>query len=215
MGTIGLATATVLLANQTRKEAKASAEEIAISRTALQTSTRPLLVNAPLRSFMTDVTSPTASLPDGSRPTIKFDRGKIEVNVYGTSAPPDEGGYVNVTVPLHNVGSGIALIRTATIDGFFVPDLDAKYQAAVPPLEVAQLDFGKDIDPGLAAELDADLRYGREVAEFFVEVRYTDIDGNQPQRTRVQIEGRRNWWSAVGATDLLPAGVDSSGRDVL
>lgn len=185
LGTLGLAAATAYLALQTRGEAKAS-------RQALQTTIRPLIVDAPRGVFLRDNETIYA---DGPRRT-QVDRAKIDA-----WASSGQEGRIAVSVPLHNVGSGVALIEDARLifDGDYRWTRTA-LQTAVPPGQLTELSFGADIDVGDAAVWQA--TFESEVHEFSVEVAYTDLKGGQRTRTRVQVRGRSKWWRVTSRTLL-------------
>jgi hypothetical protein len=119
VGTVLLALATGLLALLTRSEVIASRQELVLSRTALQGSTRPILVDAPLDVFTVERESRGGFRRVGE-PTSRdlIDLAEIHVSAWHSDGPREPEGYAEITVPLHNVGAGLALIRDASLRGF-------------------------------------------------------------------------------------------------
>src|SRR5438552_5010127 len=111
VGTVLLAGATALLALLTRAEVLASRQELALSRSALQANTRPVLVDAPLHVFTIEKEVPTGRLSDTGNSRRIQDLGEISVEAGQSSGQFQAYGYATITVPFHNVGSGLALIR--------------------------------------------------------------------------------------------------------
>jgi len=107
VGTVLLAAATGLLAWMTRAEVVASRQELALSRTAYEASTRPILLDAPLDRFTVEkeVGSffPPMPVEQGVPRRIK-DLGRIEVKAGQYSSRTQAEGYADITVPFHNVG---------------------------------------------------------------------------------------------------------------
>lgn len=200
VGTVLLATATGLLALVTRAEVFASRQELALSRTAFQASTRPILVDAPLDVFTIEKEVPTFGLRplEQGIPRRIHDLGRISVSAGQASGQHQAEGYARITVPLHNVGAGLALIRDARLIGFDVgwsiPWRRSSMQTAAPPGQLTQITFSADIDPGDGQALEVDLGDLDDPVSFSVEVDYSDLSGEQRTRTLVTVEGARSYW---------------------
>jgi hypothetical protein len=179
-GTIVLALATFVLAAITKQSTNSSLQEVAISRLALQTSTKPLLIEA---ARGVDLHVGEEGFP--------VDRAAPEIS--GSAYVSDDGeitGYVELRVPVENVGAGLALIEHTALLGLFdgIDLVHASTQSAVRPDQRVTFSFSGDTDPGDASVYGDDrlTRY-----RFYVDVWYTDLSGGQRTRTRLMIEGRK------------------------
>jgi hypothetical protein len=122
--------------------------------------------------------------------------GRISVEAGQYSGETQAEGYVRITVPLHNVGAGLALVHTARLMGFQVGwtiPWRSSVQTAAPPGQLARVSFGADIDAGDGQVLGIELE-GDELISFAVEVGYSDLSGEQETRTLLKIQGRRLHW---------------------
>lgn len=199
VGTVLLAAATGLLAWMTRAEVVASRQELALSRTAYQASTRPILVDAPLDRFTVEKEALVLPTPiEQGVPRRLEDLGRITVEAGYVAGPEGGEGYVRIAVPFHNVGAGLALIHDARLIGFetgwTIPWRRSSMQSAAPPGELIRISFGAEIDPGDGQALEMELDQLDELISFSVEVVYSDFGGEQRTRTRLAIEGRRSYW---------------------
>jgi hypothetical protein len=198
VGTVLLATATGLLALMTRAEVQASRQELALSRTAFQASTRPILLDAPLDVFTVEREAITVPVPvEQGIPRRIHDLGQISVEAGQFSARTEAVGYARITVPFNNVGAGLALIHDARLIGFDVgwqiPWRRSSMQTGVPPGQLARISFAAEIDPGDGQTLEIELQ-GDDLISFSVEVGYSDLSGDQRTRTLLAIQGRHTYW---------------------
>jgi hypothetical protein len=213
IGTILLAAATTLLALLTRSEIKASLEEVAVSRQALQTNTRPLLVDAPLRTHMVPKEQYRVSTGGSPAPPAMEDRAKVEVTGGNYGDDREQFGYFSCSVPLQNVGTGLALIKYGELrwpeQATWKRSIS---QTGVRPGDLTRFDFTVDgLDP-----TEGDLMVYRieKVGRFELSVYYTDINGGQLTESRVAVEGtgadeagpRRARWRVVTVELYDPPG---------
>lgn len=218
VGTVLLATATVLLALVTRSEVMASRQELELSRAAFQSSSRPLLIDAPLGVFMVEKEVPGFSGPiqGGGPPRRLHDLGRITVKAGQYSGLHDAEGYAEITVPLHNVGAGLALIRGAGLinfdPGWMIRWKRSSMQTAAPPSQLTSISFNAKIDPADGQDLGIELGDLEEEVAFAVEVEYSDLSGEQVTRTRVGLAGARSYWRV---TDVAIYHADDSEPFVL
>jgi hypothetical protein len=185
-GTLLLALATAALAVSTQREAQASLQEVEISRRALQAGARPLLVDAPRGVFYE-----THGIDIDERPR---DLGSVAASAHVFSEQDGSVGYSELTVPVQNVGSGVALIERFTVRGF---PIEATWrhvasQAVVPPGQLITLRMSGEIDPGDATVLDLELQ--SDHIEVELDVWYTDLAGEQQHHTRLLVEADRGRW---------------------
>jgi hypothetical protein len=111
----------------------------------------------------------------------------IDAGVY--SSEEEAVGHATVTVPVENVGAGLALIEGTSLHGLF-PGIDLVHsstQSAVRPGQRITLSFSGEIDQADASYLGDDR--DRTAHEFSVEVWYTDLSGGQRTRSHILIEG--------------------------
>jgi hypothetical protein len=200
VGTVLLAAATGFLAWVTRGEVVASRQELELSRSAFQASTRPILLDAPLDVFLIE-RNPAGFQPllvEGPAQRTIDDLGRIMVEAGQYSTRTDAQGYVSITVPLHNVGAGLALIHDARIIGFdpgwTIHWRRRSMQSGVPPGQLSRISFNSDLDPGDGEALSIELQDLDEPISFSIEVVYSDFSGGQRTRTRLAIEGRGSTW---------------------
>jgi hypothetical protein len=199
VGTVLLATATGLLAWMTRAEVVASRQELELSRTAYQASTRPILLDAPLDTFTVEKEIAFGTFPiEQGVPRRLEDLGRITVTAGEYSSRDEPVGHASIMVPFHNVGAGLALIHDARVvrfeSGWPIHWRRTSMQSGAPPGQLARVGFDANIDPGDGAVLGFELEQGDELISFSVEVTYSDFGGGQRTRTRVAITGRRGYW---------------------
>jgi hypothetical protein len=192
LATAGLAAATLGIARQSRREVgavteqtKVSLDEVEISRKALQAQARPMLVDAP-RGVHFDAQGD--------------DRGAIKFSAGAGTSEDEQIGYAECIVPMQNVGSGVALITGFEFKWFGQGWNRRALQTVVPPGQLTNFDFFRgDLDPGEADMQGWALADGPS-EDFEVEVTYTDMEGEQPTRTRLlahTVGGGRGSVSAV------------------
>jgi len=189
IGTFALALATVTLAWQARSEAKKvaqqagiSAEQVEISRAALEAQVRPILI---------DVAH--GSAPSGPAEFVPYESG---VPDGGKHVSPDavdvdalENGHFICSVPLRNAGAGLAVI---TDDPRLThPARDADFigrlkKQVVPPREQTRAYFG----PGVPLETPED-------ATLIVKVPYTDASGSNILWTEATLNKRDDVWRVI------------------
>jgi hypothetical protein len=125
------------------------------------------------------------------------DIGRIKVDAGQYSGREGAEGYVQISVPLHNVGAGLALIHDARLTGFetgwTIPWRRSSMQTAAPPGQLARISFAADIDAADGQVLEIELA-GDELISFAVEVVYSDLSGEQRTRTLLTIQGRHKYW---------------------
>jgi hypothetical protein len=199
VGTVLLATATGLLAWMTRAEVVASRQELELSRTAYQASTRPILLDAPLDTFTVEKEIAFGMFPiEQGVPRRIEDLGRITVHAGDYTSKDQPVGHADITVPFHNVGAGLALIQDARVvefeTGWPTDWRRTSMQSGAPPGQLVRVAFDADIDPGDGAVLAFELEQGDDLISFSVEVAYTDFGGGQKTRTRLAITGRRTYW---------------------
>jgi len=192
LGTIGLALATYSLARQTRnmveatratvevstqmaesarRQVDAAQEQALLTRSALEASIQPLLVDVPPNMFVT-------------RERIRFDEAKAEFDVEDRSelVLRDEPSFVLCSIPFRNVGTGVALVRGL---GLRFGQGESGWsgrasRAVISPSEITRLIFAVPKDrPELTEHLPSLIQ-----GQCVVEIAYTNADGTHPLITR-------------------------------
>jgi hypothetical protein len=175
IGTLSLAAVTVVLGIVAVLGNRTSREALAIAQQEQQASMFPLLESVPVEHGKhREETAP--ELIDyeslGARTTKAAWRYRDVVDVNG------EAGGVFFSVPVRNVGPGIA--RISATRALSVPDVlwtdGVASRALVPPGEYARLNF----------------RLSGIREEAYAEVFYSDNSGNQPARLRLYVKGERS-----------------------
>jgi len=197
VGTVLLAAATGLLAWMTRAEVVASRQELELSRTAYQASTRPILLDAPLDTFTVEKEIAFGMFPiEQGVPRRIEDLGRITVHAGDYTSKDQPVGHADITVPFHNVGAGLALIQDARVvefeTGWPTDWRRTSMQSGVPPGQLVRV--RRRHRPRRRRSPRLRTRTGDELISFSVEVAYTDFGGGQRTRTRLAITGRRSYW---------------------
>jgi hypothetical protein len=192
IGTILLAAATFVLAHRARSEGNTALQEVEMSRRALQTSTQPLLVDAPLGVFLVD--SPPGADVRPMR-TGRTDRADVHLSAgtYSRNNEPFSG--VSCRVPVQNAGPGLAFIERFSLHGLLAdtPWRQSVSQTVVRPGELATFAFAAEIDRGDASTLEIELE-GESDLIVELNVWYTDVAGEQRTRTRIVIASVPGGW---------------------
>lgn len=200
------ALATAFLAWTTRSEVRASRDEVAISRQALQTSIRPLLVDA------------------------QWHLAPVELSFFsGSNEKGEPFGAATCNVPLFNVGAGLTLIEEFELRGLNFRWEGRTRQTAVPSGECAWFDFSAEIDPGDAAML-RDTAPSQDEESLELHVSYSDLDGagresreggkqRLPRSHQERYPGVRRLGKTVslrfGGTAALSVAATTEGRECL
>jgi hypothetical protein len=182
LGTFVLATTTGLLALLTylilrKAQAEVDATKAAVSAAQQQAEASRDLLAIESRPLLADVPYGTAL---ASKSVVDFRHGqRWETSEGGDIWVRTPGAWVQVSVPIGNIGRGVAIVTgvrlhdiptTAQVDGTWT-------RMAVPPTGMSRLIFSFEVDDGrtaLLAEATTSLR------RFGVTVDYTDIAGAPP-----------------------------------
>jgi hypothetical protein len=171
------------------RQAEAAQRQSEIAEAALGASIRPLIVDVPHGTFrevarnpFPVVTTRAAWPPDTSKQDVSV------VFVLPESAEQSERGlrYLNVSAPMRNVGSGVAMLINVWLvvpfaDGQPTRAMGVVDQQALPPGEVTYARFESiQGDTDHAAVWDAVIERGDEVE---VLIDYTDLAGQQRSKT--------------------------------
>jgi hypothetical protein len=158
---IGVATAwfTRQLAEQTKTLAEATQGALLVAQAELAAQVRPLIVDVP----ETLDAGPMADYGDG-----------VTLPAYGAQTFTDILGQAILSVPIRNVGPGLAFIAekplmSRDITGYKFEGRSSRH--ALPPDEIARLSFRLS-DAGLM-----------QMSNVYVEVSYTDVGGQQATRS--------------------------------
>jgi hypothetical protein len=129
IGTIGLAVATTYLARQTHDEVKAATRDLDLTQRSFETSTRPVLVDVPLGVFVERWQDVSAGIQQRQE-----DRGQVVVLM--------SPGELYCSLPIRNVGAGLALVRAKAISWAAreVP-WSSEVPGAIPPNEIVNAHF--------------------------------------------------------------------------
>jgi hypothetical protein len=176
IGTLALAFVTLLLGIAALRGNRTARQALGIAQAELQASMFPLIESVPLEHSPHREATPPELIDyrtlGGGGPVVWRFRDVVDVN--------GESGGVFFSVPIRNVGPGIARISGTEPRALSVPDRDWTVGVAnrglIPPGEYGRLLFRL---------------YGlRE--EAFAEVFYSDTSGNQAARVRFYIKGERD-----------------------
>ncbi len=201
--TVCLAAGTFWMALETRKLAAHSEREVEVAHQQLDVATDAL--RASIRPWLSEL-PPTADRDD-RLPYIMEDSGEQKISI-----------------PLRNVGNGIALIEKGSVKLWpaeRVKNGIATYQDGeaeapiVPPGGDTSLDFKLRQRPADQSWYELYTASGANVQdnEFVVSVRYTDVNGGQPVQAKIHIRhGKVTLWHIAEieyyhSTDSIPFAV--------
>jgi hypothetical protein len=204
LGTLALAAATYYLARETRKlgqftqrevaaaeeQARAAVQEVDIARRAFESSTQPVIVDMPA--------DPSALVEDVVYTDATTSVGATAVDVL------DSEDHLFVSVPLRNVGPGIAVVESARLR---TEDNEWEGQPSVQfvaPWEHTRLRFSlRKQETGYAEFYDVIVRSG----SITIEATYSDLAGHVQPVTRVSyLRSDDGTWTRDQVILLPPAG---------
>jgi hypothetical protein len=182
IGTLSLACVTLMLGVAALRGNRTGRKALEIAQAELQASTFPLIESVPVEHDAHREATPPELIDyrilGGSTPVSWRYRDVVDVS--------GEGAGVFFSVPIRNVGPGIARISEAKPRALSVPDRHwtdgVSTRGLIPPGEYARLLF----------------RLGGLREEAFAEVVYSDTSGNQPARVRMYIKGERDDSGGMG-----------------
>jgi hypothetical protein len=185
LGTLGLAVATFRLAGKTKDLAEAGERELELMRKqadslerqsnateqALNAGVAPLLLSVPPNTLRAIATPPTLDPSTG-----RIGIGTAERDVSHVHSRCDDES-VALTIPIRNVGAGIARVDLAVIN--YAHD-EAKTLIGEPPAVVAPGDIKRVVFEGDAGYAQDPLRaLLMSQRDLVVELSYADISGRQ------------------------------------
>jgi hypothetical protein len=175
VGTLLLAAATGFLAWQTRRDVAAASETAEAALRSVEIAERALSVG--IRPVVTDIEPREPAAEVVVWPNLR----NIEINV-----------------PLRNVGSGLALLGGPTLEielAEYTHLRSVALHTALPGGESSRIDFVLEWDNAIRASQEFN-RLHSEIKQFAAEVPYTDMNGDQPTRTRalVRLHDGEDWY---------------------